>query len=129
MPALTTEVAEGVRIAVRALWERKARALLTTLGIVIGIVSVTSMFTVINGIEKEFDRSMAMIGDDALFVQKNPWIIMGDWWKYRNRPPITEDLAPFLAEQSESALSVAPITGFGATVTRDRDEVTGVGIE
>ena len=129
MPALTTEVAEGVRIAVRALWERKARALLTTLGIVIGIVSVTSMFTVINGIEREFDRSMAMIGDDALFVQKNPWIVMGDWWKYRNRPPITEDLAPYLAQQSESALAVAPVTGFGATVTRDRDEAAGVGVE
>ena len=77
MPALRTEIAEGVRIAGRALWQQKARALLTTLGIVIGIVSVTSMFTVINGIEKEFDRSMAMIGDDALFVQRTPWIILG----------------------------------------------------
>lgn len=129
MPALTTEVAEGVRIAIRALWERKVRALLTTLGIVIGIVSVTTMFTVINGIEGEFDRSMSMIGDDALFVQRTPWIIMGDWWKYRNRPPITEDLAPFLAERSETAQAVAPITGFGATLTRGRDEAPGVGVE
>ena len=129
MPALSTEVAEGVRIAVRALWERKVRALLTTLGIVIGIVSVTSMFTVINGIEKEFDRSMAMIGDDALFVDRTPWIVMGDWWKYRNRPPVTEDLAPFLAEHSRTALAVAPLTGFGATVSRGRDEATGVGVE
>ena len=117
MPRLTTELTEGVRIAGRALWQQKARALLTTLGIVIGIVSVTSMFTVINGIEKEFDRSMAMIGDDALFVQRTPWIILGDWWTYRNRPPVTEDLAPFLRERS------------GATITRDRDEATGVGVE
>ena len=129
MPTLTTEVAEGVRIAVRALWERKARALLTTLGIVIGIVSVTSMFTVINGIEREFDRSMAMIGDDALFVDRTPWISLGDWWKYRNRPPVTEDLAPFLAERSRTALAVAPLAGFGATVTRGRDEATGIFVE
>ncbi len=129
MSALSTELTEGIRIAVGTLWERKARALLTTLGIVIGIVSVTSMFTVINGIEREFDRSMAMIGDDALFVQKNPWIIMGDWWKYRNRPPITSDLAVFLRERSETAEAVAPITGFGATITRGRDEATGVGVE
>ncbi len=129
MSALSTELSEGVRIAVGTLWERKARALLTTLGIVIGIVSVTSMFTVINGIEREFDRAMSMIGDDALFVQKNPWIIMGDWWKYRNRPPVTADLAPFLRERSETAEAVAPITGFGATVTRGRDEAPGVGVE
>ena len=129
MPALTTEIAEGVRIAVSTLWERKARALLTTLGIVIGIVSVTSMFTVINGIEREFDRSMAIIGDDALFVQRTPWIIMGDWWAYRNRPPITQDLVPFLREWSETAEAIAPITGFGVTVTRGRDEAPGVGVE
>ena len=129
MPALRTEIAEGVRIAGRALWQQKARALLTTLGIVIGIVSVTSMFTVINGIEKEFDRSMAMIGDDALFVQRTPWIILGDWWKYRNRPPVTEDLAPYLRERSETALAVAAVTGIGATVTRGREEATGVGVE
>ena len=129
MPALRTEIAEGVRIAGRALWQQKARALLTTLGIVIGIVSVTSMFTVINGIEKEFDRSMAMIGDDALFVQRTPWIILGDWWKYRNRPPVTEDLAPYLRERSETAFAVAAVTGIGATVTRGREEATGVGVE
>ena len=129
MSALSTELAEGVRIAVGTLWERKARALLTTLGIVIGIVSVTSMFTVINGIEREFDRSMAMIGDDALFVQKTPWIMMGDWWKYRNRPPITDNLASYLRERSETAEAVAPITGFGATVTRGRDEAPGIGVE
>ena len=129
MPAVPTEIAEGVRIAAAALWERKARALLTTLGIVIGIVSVTSMFTVINGIEREFDRSMAMIGDDALFVQRTPWIVLGDWWRYRNRPPVTDDLAGYLREHAETAEAVAPVTGTGATVTRGRDEAPGVGVE
>ncbi|MEM0962377.1 MAG: ABC transporter permease, partial [Bacteroidota bacterium] len=129
MPTLLTEVTEGVRIATRALWERKIRALLTTLGIVIGIVSVTSMFTVINGIEGEFDRSMAMIGDDALFVQSTPWIIINDWWKYRNRPPVTEDLAPFLQARAQTAQAVAPVDGFTATVTRESIEKTAVGVE
>ena len=129
MSAVSTELAEGIRIAVGTLWDRKARALLTTLGIVIGIVSVTSMFTVINGIEREFDRAMAMIGDDALFVQRTPWIIMGDWWKYRNRPDVTADLAPFLRTRAETIEAVAPITGLGATISRGRDEAPGVGVE
>ena len=129
MSALSTELAEGVRIAVGTLWDRKARALLTTLGIVIGIVSVTSMFTVINGIEREFDRSMSMIGDDALFVDRTPWIIMNDWWKYRNRPPVTQDLVPYLRERSKTAAAIAPVDWFGATMTRGRDEAPGVGIE
>ncbi len=58
---------------------------------------------------------MAMIGDDALFVQSTPWIILDDWWKYRNRPPVTEDLAPFLRARSETAAAVAPVAGTGAT--------------
>jgi putative ABC transport system permease protein len=87
------------------------------------------MFTVINGIEREFDRSMAMIGDDAVFVQRTPWIILGDWWTYRNRPAVTADLAPFLAARSRVAESVAPVTGFGATVKRGREEAPGVGVE
>ena len=129
MTALLTEITEGVRIAASTLWERKVRALLTTLGIVIGIVSVTSMFTVINGIEGEFDRSMSMIGDDALFVDRTPWIVLGDWWTFRNRPPVTDDLADFLRQRSDAAQAVAPITAFGATVSRGRDEATGVGVE
>ncbi len=129
MTALLTEIAEGVRIAASTLWERKVRALLTTLGIVIGIVSVTSMFTVINGIEGEFDRSMSIIGDDALFVDRTPWIVLGDWWTFRNRPPVTEDLAPFLAQRAESAQAVAPVTWSGATLTRGRDLAPGVAIE
>ncbi len=129
MPAVPTEIAEGVRIALSALWERKARALLTTLGIVIGIVSVTSMFTVINGIEREFDKSMAMIGDNALFVQKQPWFAFDDWWTYRNRPPITDDLAPFLAERAETIEAATAVTGAGTRATRGSDELGGMFVE
>ena len=126
---LTTELAEGVRIAAQTLWARKLRALLTTLGIVIGIVSVTSMFTVINGIEGAFDRSMAIIGDDALFVQKTPWFAFSDWWTMRNRPEITDDLVPFLRANSETAGVVVPVVGTGMTVGRGRDEAEGVGVK
>ena len=125
---LSTELAEGLRIAAGTLWARKLRALLTTLGIVIGIVSVTSMFTVINGIEGAFDRSMAIIGDDALFVQKTPWFSFGDWWTMRNRPDITDDLVPFLRARSETAAEVVPLTGTSLTVSRGRDEAEGVGV-
>ena len=125
---LSTELAEGLRIAAHTLWARKLRALLTTLGIVIGIVSVTSMFTVINGIEGAFDRSMAIIGDDALFVQKMPWFTFGDRWTLRNRPDVTDDLVPFLRERAASAAVVVPVVGTSLTVTRGRDEAAGVGV-
>ena len=129
MPAVTTEVVQGARIAASALWERKTRALLTTLGIVIGIVSVTSMFTVINGVEGAFNRSLSLIGDDALFVDRTPWIIQGDWWQYRNRPPIDADLADVIRGQSDRVAAVAPVAGWVADVQRGRDQVGNVYME
>ncbi|MDT7857041.1 ABC transporter permease [Rubrivirga sp. S365] len=129
MPALPTEVAEGVRIAASALWERKTRALLTTLGIVIGIVSVTSMFTVINGVEGAFNRSLSLFGDDALFVDRTPWIIQGDWWQYRNRPPIDEDVADVIRARAEGVAAVAPVAGGVTDIQRGQDRVNGVFFE
>ena len=126
---LATELTEGFRIAAGTLWSRKLRALLTTLGIVIGIVSVTSMFTVINGIEGAFNRSMSIIGDDALFVQKTGWFDFGEWWETRNRPEITDDLVPFLRARATTLAAAAPITGGGdLPVTRGRDEAPGVSV-
>ena len=130
MPSAATEFSEGARIAFRALLASKMRALLTTLGIIIGIVSVTATLTVINGIEGEFDRSMALIGDDALFVQQQPWFFsFDDWWKYRQRPEITADLAPYIRARSRYARAVAPITGDGARLSRGRDELGGMSME
>ena len=129
MPALNTELVEGVRIAASSLWERKTRALLTTLGIVIGIVSVTSMFTVINGVEGAFNRSLSLIGDDALFVNRTPWIIQGDWWDYRNRPPIEADLADAIRERADGVAAVAPVAGWVTDVRRGPDRVDGVFLE
>jgi putative ABC transport system permease protein len=59
-------------MALVTIWANKLRALLTTLGIVIGIVSVTAMFTTINGIERAFDRSVAMLGTNVVNVQRMP---------------------------------------------------------
>ncbi|MDT0632149.1 ABC transporter permease [Rubrivirga litoralis] len=129
MPAVNTEIVEGVRIAASALWERKTRALLTTLGIVIGIVSVTSMFTVINGVEGAFNRSLSLFGDDALFVDRTPWIIQGDWWQYRNRPPIDEDVADVIRARAEGVAAVAPVAGGVTDIQRGQDRVNGVFFE
>ena len=102
------EFVEGFRIALRAIWANKLRAVLTTLGIIIGIVSVTAMFTTINGIERGFDRSMEMLGTNVLTIDKNPQTFENDWWKYTNRPPITREVAEAIEARSRYAVAVAP---------------------
>src|ERR1041384_6737629 len=57
-----TEVKEGMLISFRAIRANKMRSVLTTLGIVIGIVSVTMMATAIEGVTRSFEKSGAALG-------------------------------------------------------------------
>jgi putative ABC transport system permease protein len=63
----------------------KMRSILTALGVIIGIIAVTLMGSAIGGIEIGFERSLSVIGDDILYVEKWPWHHVDDWWNYRNR--------------------------------------------
>ena len=124
---MLTELWEGLRIALRAVWANKLRAMLTTLGIIIGITTVTTMFTVINGIERGFDRSMAMLGTNVLNVERTPDGFGNDWWKYRNRPPIEEEIADYVAERNPRYLSaVAPVAYSGRAVQYEEHNLPSV---
>src|SRR5699024_9090780 len=70
-----------------ALGVNKTRSFLTTLCIIIGIVMVTLMNAVSNGMDAEFEKSMAMLGQNVVYVEKYPWGGGPDykWWEYRNR--------------------------------------------
>ena len=60
-----TELKEGLAISFRAIRANKMRSVLTTLGIVIGIVSVTLMATAIEGVNRAFDKSAKAFGTDV----------------------------------------------------------------
>lgn len=82
------ELKEGLAISFQAIRANKMRSVLTTLGIVIGIVSVTLMGTAIEGLSRGFTDSISKIGADVLYVQKWPWFGGDEWWKYRNRKDV-----------------------------------------
>lgn len=101
---------EGFLIALRSLRAHKMRSFLTTLGIVIGIVTVTAMFTVINGLERSIDSSLKMLGTNVLYVERSPWFVSPqEWVKYWNRPRIHPDLAETIRERTRYATAVAPV--------------------
>jgi putative ABC transport system permease protein len=85
LPDLLTELLESFRIAFSIIRAHKMRSMLTALGVIIGIIAVTLMGSAIGGIEAGVDRSLAVIGDDVLYVEKWPWHHVDDWWNYRNR--------------------------------------------
>ncbi len=109
---------EGAKIALHAIWANKVRAFLTTFGIIIGIVSVTTMATVIDGINRGFESSLDMLGKDVLYVQKWPWSFGPDykWWNYINRPEMKAGYADKIMEYSHLVSAVAPLAQRNADV-------------
>jgi putative ABC transport system permease protein len=105
------ELREGMSIALSAIRANKMRSVLTTLGIIIGIVSVTLMGTAIEGLNRAFNNSISKLGADVLFVQKWPWKSDEDWSLLRNRPDIRFEHAKALERQSTLAHSITTVSG------------------
>jgi putative ABC transport system permease protein len=82
------ELTESWRIAAAQMRSNMTRSTLTALGVIIGIIAVTLMGTAVNGISTGFDKSMAVLGDDVLYVTQWPWKPVDDWWNYRDRKKI-----------------------------------------
>jgi putative ABC transport system permease protein len=99
---------EGLGIAFGSLRANKLRASLTTLGIVIGIVTVVLMITLIQGLNRAFMNEISLIGSHTLYVQKFPWVMRGDFFAYRNRPNLTRREADQLATLLPELEAVVP---------------------
>ena len=115
---LTAELVEGVRIAGGAIRANKMRSVLATLGIVIGIVTVTLMGTAITGLNSAFLRSISALGTDVLHVSRFSWFIRShkEWLKAQSRPEITLAQIRALEEQMTLARAIAPYTEWGTPV-------------
>lgn len=90
------ELNESWKIAVAQMRSNLTRSTLTALGVIIGIVAVTLMGMAISGIQVGFDKSMAIFGDDVLYVGQWPWKRVDDWWNYRDRKKIKTEYAEHL---------------------------------
>ncbi|MCK9243880.1 MAG: ABC transporter permease [Candidatus Marinimicrobia bacterium] len=135
---------ENIKIAIRALVQSKMRTVLTTIGIIIGVLTVVSVASIIEGLNRGFANQIANLGSNALYVQKYPWASMEDFSKFRNRPNVILKEADFIRERMRLAEAVSPSTGTrqdirsrGKTlngisvngVTNNYDVVTGLVIE
>ncbi|MCI0513723.1 ABC transporter permease [candidate division KSB1 bacterium] len=107
---------EAFKLALWAIKSNKTRGILTTLGIIIGILAVVVTMTVANGLSNNFKESISAIGSDVLYVSRMPWIFTGNFFEFRNRPNLTFKQGEKLEERLKSAIAVNPTTGMGRNV-------------
>ena len=131
MRGFFVELLESFRIAALQIRMHKMRSVLTALGVIIGIIAVTLMGSAIGGIEIGFERSLAVIGDDVLYVEKWPWHRVDDWWNYRNRRRMemryADDIKRLIAATPNSQLITAvPTLNTSRTVKYGAQDVRNV---
>ena len=118
---------ENFRISLSAVYANKTRSILTALGIIIGVLSVTLMGTLISGLDKSFESSMSWLGKDILYISRYEWFSDMEWWEVKNRPRILPEYVEKIRERSDNALAIAPVMQRGASLAyQDKETRTEI---
>ena len=107
---LFSEIHEGARISWEAIRSNILRSVLTTTGIVIGIVTVTLMATAMEALNGAFGDAISFIGTDVLYVDQREWFIDGHtkWDAIAKRGKITRAQARAVEQAMNMAKGVSP---------------------
>src|ERR1700754_1008391 len=79
---------ESFLFAYDALRQNKMRTILSLLGVTIGIFTIIAVFSAVDTLPNNLQKSVNKLGSNSVYVQKWPWIGGEDftWWKYLQRP-------------------------------------------
>jgi len=95
---------QSVYLALGQIWANKMRAFLTTIGIVIGVASVTAVIAALTGLKAQVLSQFETIGTNTIFVgphrQKTGPMRHASWWTIR-----------FLPENFDGILEHCPSVG------------------
>jgi len=114
---LAVELAASAGTAVRGIVANRMRAFLSTVGIAIGVATLMTIYGLVSGLTTSFTRQLAALGSSTMYVTSRPWVIRGDWWRYRNRPPISRDDVEALRRRGDLLSAVAPVANAAAEVS------------
>src|SRR3712207_255500 len=118
------DIRESAAMAVATVRANKLRSALTILGVAIGVVTLTFMVSIIQGLNKAFAQQIESLGSNTIFVSKfDPSFGRPPNSEELHRKDITvEDSEAIRSEVSEAVESVAPIRRKIASTLRYRSE-------
>lgn len=119
---------ESIKMAFSSLRANKLRTILTTLGILIGVATVITILTVINGLDSAFSEQISNLGSDSLYITKVPWAAGLEFFQYRNRKDITLKEVGAIAQNATLVRAMAPIVWANRTVEFGSKTLNGVNV-
>lgn len=126
------QVWESLLMAIQSVVVNRLRAMLSLLGITIGIFAIIAVFTIVDSLEVNIRESVESLGSDVLYVQKWPWAPPeGEefaWWKYMNRPLASLEEFEYIKDHSKAAKNVAFISAVGRSIEYGNSNIDRAGI-
>jgi putative ABC transport system permease protein len=101
-------IVEYFRMAGVSIISHKLRSFLTTLGIFIGVTTIITIWTTIQGLNEYINSVLSDIGSSVVYVEKFPWVPTEEFWTYRNRKNIAWKEFEAVEKYSTLADYVAP---------------------
>jgi len=123
-------VLESLNMAIQSVIVNRLRAMLSLLGITIGIFAIIAVFTIVDSLETNIRESVNSLGSDVIYVEKWPWAPPeGEneypWWKYMNRPLASLDEFEFIKEKSRYSRNVCFLSAVGRRIEYKNNNVEG----
>ena len=120
-------------MAVQSVVVNRLRALLSLLGITIGIFAIIAVFTIVDSLESNIRESVNTLGSDLIYVEKWPWAPPeGEeeypWWRYMNRPLPTFDEFEYLRDNAKGAKNACFVSYVGRRLEYGNNNVEGAGV-
>src|SRR6266478_3625694 len=111
--ASTMELTEAVSIATSSLWAHKLRSVLTLIGVVIGVTSVITVVSLINGANQYVATRVFRLGADVFGLSKQPSIVtnVDDWLEFQKRKRLTYDDYEAVRELCKSCKEIGASLG------------------
>jgi putative ABC transport system permease protein len=124
---------ESLLMAVQSVVVNRLRALLSLLGITIGIFAIIAVFTIVDSLEINIRESVASLGSDVIYVEKWPWAppegeTEYPWWSYMNRPLPSFDEFEYLRDHAKGAKNACFISYVGRRLEYGNDNIEGAGV-
>ena len=87
---------QSVYLALGQIWANKSRSILTTIGIVIGVASVTAVIAALTGLKAKVLTQVETLGTNSIFIQprtpKTGPLQHASWWTIRFKPEHFDNL-------------------------------------
>jgi len=116
-------------MAIQSVTVNRLRAMLSLLGITIGIFAIIAVFTIVDSLETNIRESVNSLGSDVIYIEKWPWAPEeGEeyaWWKFMNRPLASLEEFEFIRDNSRSAQHVCFLSAVGRRIEYGNSNVEG----